>query len=109
MQDADAVGGAFDLRKDMTRDEDRPALITKGVNQLPYLPHAVRVESAHRLVQDQQSRRMHEGADETELLAHPARVVMSQRVTRVPQVERAEQLLHAALGCADPAKPAEVT
>ena len=89
--------------------KDRPALIAIGVNQLPYLPDAVRVEPAHRLVQDQQPRRMNEGANEAELLPHPARVVTSQRVTRVPQPERVEQLLHAALGRVDPAKPAEVT
>ena len=109
MQDADAVGGAFDLREDMTGDEDRPALIAIGVNELPYLPNAVRVEPADRLVQDQQPRLMHEGANEAELLPHPARVVMCQRVSRVPQLERAKQLLHVALGRVAPAKPAEVT
>src|SRR6266542_4469349 len=81
----------------MARYEYRPTGLLIVVDDLANLPNAVRVEPAHRLVEDQQARLVDQRADEAELLTHTARVVARHTMAHIPEIERAEQLLHAQL------------
>ncbi len=75
IDDRDGVAGPFDLVQEVRRQHDRAALGDQRQDHVAHLAHTGRIETVHRLVQDQQLRITEQTRGDTETLAHPHRVL----------------------------------
>ncbi len=96
--DPDPVGEHVGLLEVLGREEDRRPLAVEGLDLLPDLLAADRVEAGGRLVEEQHPRLVHERRGEVEPAPHPARVGPDPAIGRLAQPDPLEQGVAACAG-----------
>src|SRR2546422_7665772 len=98
VDDRDALAELVRLFHVLGRQEDRHVLLrVKATQILPHRDPRLRVEAGRGLVQEQDSRVVHEAGTQVEPPPHPARVRVGPAVRGVLQLQDIEELLDALL------------
>ncbi len=88
----------LDLREDVARQEDRPALLADAPQQLADRAHLLRVETVRGLVEHEQLGPTEQRARDPEPLAHALRVRLDLAVDRVAEAGDGERAVDVGVG-----------